>query len=221
MNKSLTAQRKRAFTLVEMIGVLAIIAVLAVVIAPKVFGAIRSSRINGTLVSIDTFKTAAAEFVGKYGTIPTTNNRSRLDDLFMEAGLVDERFSAKIGLQGDVYAQTGATWTRGTNGVWTANGGSNQTAVSRIICGVANANAPETAGGRNFRLDGTNNMASGARIISAWLEGVPEAEARELSERVDGEGLSTETGADGLGKVVYRAPNGNGLTDVYIYMMHQ
>lgn len=221
MKQSHPTQSKRAFTLVEMIGVLAIIAVLAVVIAPKVFGAIRASRINGTLVSMETYKTAATDFVGKYGMLPTTNNNSRIDDLFIAAGLIDERFSAKIGQQADVYAKDGATWARGTNGNWSASGGANQTSASRIICNVSNTASPETASGRNFRLDGKTDVASGARVLSAMLESVPEAEARELSERVDGEGLSTTSGADSLGKVVYAAPGNNGLTDVYIYMMHQ
>lgn len=220
MNSSLKSRLKRGFTLVEMIGVLAIIAVLAVVIAPKVFSAIRSSRINGTLVSIDTFKTISADFVGKHGSFPVTNNNSRIDDLFIAAGLADERFAAKIGLQADVYANPGATWTRGTNGNWTASGGSNQSATSRIICRTSNTTAPNTAWGSNYQIDGTTNIQSGARVISAVLESVPEAEARELSERIDGIGLSTTTGADAKGKVVYNTPS-NGLIDVYIYMMHQ
>lgn len=220
MNSSLKSSAKKGFTLVEMIGVLAIIAVLAVVIAPKVFNAIRSSRVNGTLVTIDTFKTISADFVGQHGSFPVTNNNSRIDDLFIAAGLTDERFSSKIGLQADVYAIAGATWTRGTNGVWTAAGGSNQSSTSRIICRTSNTTTPNTAGGTNYQIDGSTNIKSGSRIISAMLESVPEAEARELSERVDGIGLSTATGADAKGKVVYNNPS-NGLTDVYVYMMHQ
>ena len=220
MNHTHRSTAKRGFTLVEMIGVLAIIAVLAVVIAPKVFSAIRSSRINGTLVSIDAYKTAAADFVGKYGSLPVTGNNSRLDDLFIASGLLDERFSAKIGLQADVYATAGAAWTRGANGAWAANGGSNQTALSRIISLNSNTNAPNTANGANYQLNGTTNIASGSRVVSAVIESVPEAEARELSERVDGQALSTTSGADAKGKVVYNTPNG-GVVDVYIYMMHQ
>ncbi len=220
MKSPLSSSVKKGFTLVEMIGVLAIIAVLAVVIAPKVFNAIRSSRVNSTLVSIDTFKTLSADFVGQHGSIPVTNNNSRIDDLFIDAGLSDERFAAKIGLQADIYANKGAKWTRGTNGAWTASGGSSQTSTSRIICRTSNTTSPKTAAGTNYQLDGKTNIASGSRIISAVLESVPEAEARELSERIDGPGLSTTKDADAKGKVVYNTPN-KGLVDVYIYMMHQ
>ncbi len=214
--------RKAAFTLVEMIGVLAIIAILAVVIAPKVFSAIRSSRINSTIVSIDSVKTATVEFVGKYGVLPLTRNgNQRLDDLLKENGYLDERFSAGIGAQGDLYAATGATWSRTTTGDWTASGGTSQGKYSRILSRVANTKSPETSGGSNFKLDGTNDLPAGSRVVSAYLRQVPIAEARELSERIDGEGLSTDTGADSKGKVVYRAPSGSGLTDVMVYMLHQ
>jgi hypothetical protein len=171
-------------------------------------------------VTIDTFKTLSADFVGQHGTIPLTNNNSRIDDLFIAAGLSDERFAAKIGQQADVYATPGATWTRGSNGAWTASGGSNQNAISRIICRASRTTSPDKAGGANYKLDGTTDIKSGSRIVSAMLEKVPESEARELSERVDGIGLSSESGADAKGKVVYNTPS-RGLTDVYVYMTHQ
>lgn len=222
MNQSRSHSSNRAFTLVEMIGVLAIIAVLAVVIAPKVFGAIRSSRINATLLSVETFATATTEFVGKYGTLPTTNANGRIDDLLRTTGYVDDRFSSKIGLQADIYAKEGANWTRNNTGTWVQAGGVNQSANSRIICLVSNTTDPSAANGANYQLDGTTNLPTGARVVSAVLESVPIAEAREFSERIDGDAMSSaDNAADADGKVVYRAPSGAGLTDVYIYMLHQ
>src|SRR2546426_12807677 len=56
-----------AFTLIEMIGVLAVIAILAAMLIPRVFEAINSARINNAAVSCETIKTAAADHYGKYG----------------------------------------------------------------------------------------------------------------------------------------------------------
>src|ERR1041385_2311814 len=56
-----------AFTLIEMIGVLAVIAILAAMLIPKVFSAIADAKINNTIGSAETMKTAIADHYGKYG----------------------------------------------------------------------------------------------------------------------------------------------------------
>src|SRR5947209_15739227 len=57
----------QGFTLIEMIGVLAVIAILASMLIPRVFEAINSARVNATAVACETIKTAAADHYGKYG----------------------------------------------------------------------------------------------------------------------------------------------------------
>lgn len=215
--------RARAgFSLVEMIGVLAIIAILAVVIVPKVFSTIASSRITNAVGSITSMKSAVSEFSGKYGTLPTTNNNSRIDDLLFTAGMLESRFLAKIGTQPSNPPIAGATWTR-SGGAWTATGGSSQTTQSRIICLNSTTTVPNTANGANFRLDGTTDLPAGSRVVAAVLVNVTGNEARELSLRLDGEAMSAAnaTTADATGKVVYNTPNGAGLTTAYVYIAHQ
>jgi prepilin-type N-terminal cleavage/methylation domain-containing protein len=217
-----TSNRQAAFSLIEMIGVLAIIAILAVVIVPKVFSTIASSRVTNAVGSVTSMKTAVTEFAGKYGTIPTTNNRGRIDDLLYTAGMLDGRFQVKIGTQPANPPIAGATWAR-SNGSWAASGGSNQNSQSRLICRASNTTNPSTAAGSNFRLDGTNNLPSGARVISAAIVNVTAAEAQELSLRLDSEAFTPATASvdDVTGKVVYRRPNGQGLTTAYVYIAHQ
>src|SRR5256885_6291884 len=64
-------QRKftRGFTLIEMIGVLAVIAILASILTPKIFEAINSARINNTVKSYNAIKTAVMDHYGKYGAL--------------------------------------------------------------------------------------------------------------------------------------------------------
>ena len=57
-NNSLRRQAAKGFTLIEMIGVLAVIAILAALLIPKVFSAINSARVNGVCVNTETVKTA-------------------------------------------------------------------------------------------------------------------------------------------------------------------
>jgi prepilin-type N-terminal cleavage/methylation domain-containing protein len=214
--------RRAGFSLVEMIGVLAIIAILAVVIVPKVFSTIASSRVTHAVGSVTSVKSAVTEFAGKYGTVPVCFGNNRLDDLLVTAGMLESRLLFKIGAQPPTPPPAGGTWTY-ANGAWAAAGGTAQGAQSRAISRNFVAAAPSAAAGQNYQLDGTTDLPAGSRVISVWIDSVRAAEARDLSQRIDGESLSAAntTVADDDGKVVYAAPNAAGITDVYIYVAHQ
>ncbi len=221
-HQSQTAQGHSGFSLVEMIGVLAIIAILAVVIVPKVFSTIASSRITNAAGSVTSLKSTVTEFAGKYGTVPTTVAASRLDDLFLTAGMLESRFVVKIGTQPANPPLVGAAWTNAA-GTWTAAGGVSQATQSRVISLVSNVTAPSAANGANYQLDGATDLPAGSRVVSAVIVNVLGTEARELSLKLDGDAYTAATAvlADNAGKVVYAAPNGAGLTTVYIYLAHQ
>lgn len=211
--------------MIEMIGVLAIIAILAVIVVPKVFSTIASSRVTSTVASINAARSALTEFSGRFGMVPITNNNSRIDDLLVTASMLDNRFVVKIGTQPGTALAAGAAWSNAT-GAWVANGGTTQTAQSRIVCQTSTTNLPSTANGTNFRLNGgATNLPAGSRVVSAVIVGVPITEARNLSLSIDGDPLSTTaaqaTAADNNGKVVYAAAAAGGTTTVYVYLAHQ
>ena len=54
----INVRRRSGFTLIEMIGVLAIIAVLAALLIPRIFNAVNESRVNGAALSYNSFKSA-------------------------------------------------------------------------------------------------------------------------------------------------------------------
>jgi prepilin-type N-terminal cleavage/methylation domain-containing protein len=217
--------RRAGFSMVEMIGVLAIIAILAVIIVPKVFATIASARVTNSVASVTSMQTAITDFAGKYGTIPTTVATSRLDDLLITAGILDARFTVKLGTQPANPPLAGATWAN-TTGSWvaTTTGAVSQATQSRIICLNSNTTAPSTAAGANYQLTGsTANLPSGSRVVSAVIPGVSINDARELSLRLDGESMTQPVGStavDSAGKVVYGAAAG-GLHTVYVYIAHQ
>src|SRR5262249_8645623 len=107
-NEGLNRKRRQAFTLIEMIGVLAVIAILAALLVPKVFSAINDARVNGTCVTCETVKTAVADHYGKYGrldatfgTTPVTFNGSGVCTnydraVLMTESLLDKPFAARI-----------------------------------------------------------------------------------------------------------------------------
>src|SRR5262245_35212489 len=106
------------FTLIEMIGVLAVIAILAAILIPKVFEAINNSRVNNAAMSCQTVKTAMADHYAKAGSfaaeatifgtnIPVTLPQQNYDVILMREGFLDKPFATKIG-----NGATGATGTR-------------------------------------------------------------------------------------------------------------
>ena len=62
-----TKSRNQGFTLVEMIGVLAVVAILTAMLIPKIFETINSARINSAAAGINTVKNAVANHFAEYG----------------------------------------------------------------------------------------------------------------------------------------------------------
>lgn len=57
------------FTLIEMIGVLAVVAVLAALVLPKVFDVIAESRVNALAASVKAYETAVTKYYGDIGSL--------------------------------------------------------------------------------------------------------------------------------------------------------
>src|SRR5438094_3231429 len=114
-------QRKRVqgFTLIEMIGVLAVIAILASMLIPKIFEAINSARINNTIQSYNSIKTAVMDHYGKYGAINLLGTTSasfaagtpQMDaydtQILLPEAMIDKPFRARVGTAWQIQAAAG------------------------------------------------------------------------------------------------------------------
>jgi prepilin-type N-terminal cleavage/methylation domain-containing protein len=217
---SLSNQRSSyqgAFSLIEMIGVLAVIAILAALLIAKVFSAIADAKINNTLVGTETIKSAVADHYGKYGRFDTifgTNNLTAPQfgydtKVLMFESLLDKPFQTKLG----------------TN--WYIIMASCDEAGDVVTAPNATPNGTDE-GENAYCLDGNGpqNEASGQYVIEAVITGVPEADALALSQRLDGPSLSASSAStapgtgDLNGRVKYDGANG-GVTTVYIYITHR
>jgi len=65
-------QSQRGFTMIEMIGVLAVIAILASIVAPKIFDAIRDSKVNTFASNIQAVQTAVSTYYKDVGVFPSS-----------------------------------------------------------------------------------------------------------------------------------------------------
>src|SRR5213595_1682884 len=103
----LKKKEAKAFTLIEMIGVLAVIAILAALLIPKIFEAINNSRVNNAAVSYNTVKTALADHYAKWGSLLSSNGvlfttaqvaiATNYDKILVAEGFLDKPFQVKIG----------------------------------------------------------------------------------------------------------------------------
>lgn len=202
----------QAFTLIEMIGVLAVIAILASMLVPKIFEAINSARINNTIQSYNAIKTAVMDHYGKYGAInfrgvpapgaaATPAQLAAYDTgVLLPEAMIDKPFVARVGTNWVVQVVAGLTATDA----------------------VVGANA-------SYDLDGSgatvNDAAPATHVVEAVIEGVAIADAIDISQRLDGAALSQASGsaaADLAGRVKYAAPAAAGdPVVVHIYIAHR
>lgn len=203
-----STRRRRAFTLIEMIGVLAIFAILASLLFPKVFDAINNARISNALLSLQTVKTAVIEHNGKFSALNSVNGTNlpvppsgaytNYDGVLVAEGFLEKPFAVKLGTSAtiqlvDISALASTTTPDGSNGAYDLNG------------------------------DGNNNVV-GAYLIEAVIFGVLQSDARALNDRLDGTSLGESGGSnqDFLGRVIYHKPPGQGtLYEVHIYITHR
>src|SRR5207247_3987293 len=106
INSSRKSARK-GFTLIEMIGVLAVIAILASLLIPKIYEAINNARISNSALSYNTVKTALADHYAKYGSLTSSNAVNltppilNYDQVLLAEGFLDKPFQVKIGTAGN------------------------------------------------------------------------------------------------------------------------
>jgi len=242
-----THQYSQGFSLLELVLVLAIIAVLAGFLLPKGFDALRSARVQQAVKTVETLKTALTEFIsmpGGSGSIPRTEgtgiptsgaaltgatdvakgNASRLDTVLLSAGKIERPISLRMGTQVYVSAGSGneVTWNQALQAfVMTPDAAPlrNWTGVTRVEARASNpALAPSAALGANFRLDGVTNRAANLVVAYLVIPGCPAKDAYELALAMNAPQLAPVEGAAcDTGLVAYAAPL-NGITDLYIYV---
>lgn len=208
---------RAAFTLIEIIGVVAIIAILAGVMTPRVIKVIARGKVNSTAQSIASLKTATTDYIAKNGSLPTRDGSGstnaavatgRFDADLVAGGFTERLFASGIGSQlFDSSSLTGRAHVR------SQSAGTPSGTVS----------APSaSSGGTNFDLDrdtSTADFSTGQMVVCAFIPTVAITDAIELNKLVDGD-TNTGTGADVTGRCIYSAADSNNNVTVYVYVAH-
>ena len=207
---------KRGFTLIEIIGVVAIIAILAAVLTPRVVKVIGRGKVNSTAQSLGSLKTATTDYIAKNAALPlrdgtgATNGAvaiGRFDADLVVGGFTEKLFACAIGTQlFDASALLGRTHVR------------SQTVTSAGAVGAPTA----TVGGVNFDLDrdpASADFSTGQVVVAAFIPGVSITDAIDLNTILDGD-VNVGTGADITGRCIYSAASAANTVTVYVYIAH-
>jgi hypothetical protein len=203
---------RQAFGLLELIGVLAVLAILAAVVLPRVMRVAnpqttiqvsREALITEAVLALQSLQAAVTAHVAQHGCLACMNgvpltfseNYDGFAQVLLTEGFIERPFYLKLA----------------TNSVLRLR------RISSLVAGSA-----VDAFNGAYSLDGSGkNSVIGAVVVEAVLPRVPETEARALNERIDGASPAPAAGKeDKLGRVIYPASDAQGRTDVHIYVLH-
>lgn len=195
------------FTLVEMVGVLAIMAILTSMLLPRVFAVINDARVSSAATALNAVRSAAMTYFGRHGrfgdasgtavTDFTSTTASAWDrEVLLRGGFLDRRFMTRISDAASVTLTnclTGSTEPTGANDAYDLDG-----------------------------LDSPRNDASGGRVVvQAILENVALEDARELNRRIDlEENLLSTADTSNQGRVKFNM-SGSQAGTVKVYLAHR
>lgn len=203
-------RRSPGFTLIEMIGVLGIIAMLAGMLVPRVYSAINEASISRLAVNLHWVRSAATSYVAKYGRLGRAgglpidlavhpDEAAHWDTAVLVPELLFEQpFSTRLGTESFIEL------------------------VASEPSDADAATAPNA-----YDLDGNTvapslaNEASGGNfVLQCRLTGVTPEDARIINRLLDSNALGVAEGDDTVGRVKYTM-DGSGTCTVRIYLLHK
>jgi prepilin-type N-terminal cleavage/methylation domain-containing protein len=201
---------RRAFTLLEVMGVLAVIAILVGLLIPTIFGAIRSAAVTQTAASLNAVKTACAGHAAQFGCLATDGSASPPSTILLDgsdprAAQFDKVLLLESLLEGVFSPKIGDGAISPTN------------AHVQVVSALSASTAP-TQDNAAYNLDGNGvNETTGMVVVEAVITGVSLEDAKALNDLLDGNLLGQDaSGNDLRGRVKYALPdnasagNGNG-----------
>lgn len=217
-------RHQQGFTLIEMIGVLAIIAILVGAVAPRIFEAIQESKANNVSTLHKTVTTAVTKFYADNNFIASTNGYAAAASLGTVTNRDDDggvnSFSGLLQFdKANSTATQDQSWAR-FRGPYLDGFVTTAPPVGTemgIDLGPATnpSTAPSAANDDNFDLDfdADSDVPENATIASLHIEGAGEDMFEKIDAIIDG-GLGTNPAVSG--KVKYNSTNG----DVRVYIAH-
>jgi len=218
-------RQAKGFTLVEMIGVLAIIAILIALLLPKIFQLITSSKARSLAAAIRTYETATIKYYADVGTVYPLDATGVATSEGTGNSAMATSLAARLTLDISDPLNTGTNqWIRFRGPYLEKFNSSNPPGIGTAmyipaVMAVALGTAT-TASNVGWDLkgdDGNSDLPTGARVAYLRVEGVSESEFNEIDGIID-PGIGTSATQRQLrGRVKYDT----GTDFLYIYLAHQ
>ncbi len=210
--------RWAGFTLVEVIGVVALVAVLAAVLLPRVTSLMSRGKVNATAQALVSLRTATDNYLAVNSAFPfrlgtgLTNGparEGRFDADLVAEGFTEQLFTCPIGSQ-STEATSSLSKRVHIRSTQVSGDPTTITALSSV------------SGGTYFDLDrnpANVDMTSPQMVVTAFIPEVPIAEAIALNRLIDGDSNSG-TAADYVGRCLYSSINNTFRVTVFVYISH-
>lgn len=205
-------RNKKGFTLIEMIGVLAVISILASMVAPKIFDVIADSKATHVAGTANTVSAATANWYRDIGGL----------DTLAAAGTLSGTTTTAANLGTQLIANGGTTTTTGLWANWRGpyiNGMPTPAVGSSLTINVIQGSGTLVAtngAGWDFNADGTADTSTSNMVVYMVLASVDQSAFNRINSIIDSGLSASSTTNDTYGRAKYDASGDN----VYVYIIH-
>ncbi|WP_454064229.1 type II secretion system protein [Candidatus Nitrospira salsa] len=217
-------QADAGFTLIEMIGVLAVIAILVALLLPKVFEIMAESKANSLVGAMRTYETAIIDYYADIGSIrPLIVAGSPATDLSGDSFVV-RSLPARLTLDQSDPLNTGAnSWSK-FKGPYLSKFSSDSPpglgtkmympARRPVVYGTATTASNR---GWDFNNDGNSDIPTTASVVYVYFTGISNQDFENVDVILDPGMGATATERQLRGRVKYDT----GTNEMMIYLTHQ
>ncbi len=223
-------KRKRkndqGFTLIEMIGVLAVVAVLAALIIPKVFAIIASSKIDALASAFKTYETAVTKYYVDIGSVlplntggtPQAENNGNSATARSLAARLTLSSSDALVLETNLWPKFNGPYLEKFDTTSPPGLGTNMYMISRAPVSYGTTTTGNNRGWDLKGDDGNSDLSTGANVVYIRLTGLVEDDFLELDRIIDSDIGSNNTEKELRGRAKWHSGNGGTL---YLYLAHR